>query len=109
MVRRSVDFPAPFGPSTAVIPRSGTERLTPSSAVTPPYATRSDSTASIGALRRGKPLAQVGVRDRLVALNGRRSTGGDEPAEVEDVDLLADGHDEVEPVLDQCDRHPGAQ
>ena len=31
----SVDLPAPFGPITAVMPRAGTARLTPSTAVNP--------------------------------------------------------------------------
>src|SRR5690348_13853246 len=65
----SVDFPAPFSPTTAwIMPRS-TSRLRPSRAVTPPYRFLRSRTETRGAIRkpcgagtpRAPPLFNVGL------------------------------------------------
>src|SRR5579859_1154218 len=111
IARSSVDFPAPLGPSTAVMPWFGTRRLTPSNAVTPPYATRNVSTSSIGPpVGRGRDFSpEICVGDGLVMPHLLRRAGSDEAAEVKNVDALTYRHDEIEPVLDESDRHPAAQ
>src|SRR5690348_17024266 len=111
MVRRRVDLPAPLGPSTAVMPRSGTRRLTPSSAVTPPYATCRPSTSSTGAasFRRGQLITEVCAGHRRVVLHVVRRPRSDHAAEVKNVHATANRHHEVQPVLDEGDRHPVAQ
>src|SRR5438270_12859314 len=115
-VRRSVVFPAPLAPSTAVIVPSRACSDTPSRARTAPYVVTTSSTVSIADLPRGHlggvgvdVLAEIGLEDRRVVTDLGRRTARDDAAEVEDDDPVADLHDQVHVVLHQQHGHPAAK
>src|SRR5438309_4907113 len=104
MVRTKVVLPAPLRPSTAGMAPWGTENETSSSATTPPYATVSSATSSMG-----HRLTEIGRGHVGVGTNFCRSPRRDDPAEVQDRDLVADGHHHVDVVRLTRDAHAGAK
>src|SRR5689334_24359921 len=87
MARSSAVLPAPLGPSTPTIARSGTSSETPRSTSIEVYPERSDSTDSIGRF-----LAQVGLDHRGVALDDRRRAFGDHRSEEHTSELQSQFH-----------------
>src|SRR5579864_3453149 len=104
MVLTSVVLPAPLAPSTAVMLPSGTDSVTWSSAMTPPYAT----VRSVISSMRNR-LAEVCVGDLAVGADLDGRAGGDHLPEVEHRDGVAHGHHHVDVVLDERDRHRRAK
>ena len=97
-----VDFPAPFGPMRPTISPGATSNDTPRTAGTPPYATSSPATSSelTVVLLHGR-LAEVGGRDVEVLPDLSRRPLRERPSLVEDLDAVADPHDERHVVVDQ--------
>src|ERR1700688_261183 len=104
MVLTRVVLPAPLAPSTAVTLPSGTDSDTLSSAMTPPYATVRSLISSMSDL-----LSEVCVGDLGVGADRVGQARRDHLAEVENGDGVAHRHHHVDVVLDQRDRHPRAQ
>src|SRR2546428_5346170 len=95
MARRSVDFPAPFGPTTPTNSPPSTVSETPFRIEALSYRTASSSTSSSGMRR-----PQVGLDDlRVLHHLGRRGVG-DELAVIDDDDAVDDRHQLLELVLD---------
>src|SRR5580698_2657746 len=103
MLASSVDLPAPFGPTTQVIPPSATVIETSCSTSPPPYPDTRPSTTSAGSppgdivvlLRR----AEIGVEHPGIAPDDVRRARGDHRPVVEDRHLAAQAHHEVHVVL----------
>src|SRR5579884_4313432 len=100
MVSSSVVLPAPLGPSSATISPLSTSRLTSLIAAIWPYSTRTRSARSSGT---ACLLAEIRGDDVGVAAHHVGRAAGDHPAEVEHVDVVAEGEHEVDVVLD--DQH----
>src|SRR5258708_29448939 len=98
--RRSVVLPAPLAPSNATTEASGTARVTSRSTVVSPYPAVTRSRRSIA-----KPLFRPEVRGTHDAARlrvGRRPLE-DALAKVENVEVLADRHDETHVVFYEQD------
>src|SRR6185312_11735358 len=101
----SVDFPAPFGPTSATISPRPTRMLTPSSAVACPYRTTSPATSSIP-IPHGGAAAEVGADHALVLGDVLRRAVGDDLTEVEHRDAVGQPDDEAHVVLDEQHGQP---
>src|SRR5262245_40075034 len=120
IVASSVDLPQPFGPTTQVMPRSATVRLTLCSTSPPPYPAVSPSMTSAAAAPLVGPViaflritfrgAEVSVEHAGVGPDRRRRAGRDDRAVVEHRDVMAQAHHELHVVLDNQERlAPGIQ
>src|SRR5579875_2652508 len=103
----SVDFPAPFGPTTQVIPPRATVSETPRRTSPPPYPATTPSTTRAGPsgivliLPRA---AEVGVEHPRIGPDDPGRPGGHHAARVHDGDPLAQPHHELHVVLDDQER-----
>src|SRR5438445_7768218 len=105
-------LPAPLAPMMPRLDPSGTEKLTPRTATTRPYATfrfrtTSPPEARVATLHRRLSfgvMAQVGLDHELVSGDVRRSAVGDHLPMRQDRDSFAKGHDQPHVVLDHDDR-----
>src|SRR5215218_3168150 len=97
--RSVVVFPAPFAPRRATTSPSSTVRETPCSAVIGPYRALTSRSSSSGTL-----LPEVGLDHLRVGAHLGGRALGDLPSEIENVDAVADRHDERHVVLHQEDR-----
>src|ERR1700687_5109107 len=104
MVLTRVVLPAPLAPSTAVMLPWGTDSVTLSSAMTPPYATVRSLISSMGDL-----LSEIRVGDVAVGADLVGGARRDHLAEVENGDGVAHGHHHIDVVLDEGDGHPRPQ
>src|SRR5438270_718119 len=102
-------LPAPFAPSTAVMPPCSTVRLTLSIARTGPYDALRSSTSSTGCESLAVSRAEVGLEHVRVLLHLRGRSARDQPARVEHHDLVANRHHEVHPMLDDKHGHCAAE
>src|SRR5438552_12157268 len=104
MARKSVVFPAPFGPTIATNSPLPTCRSTPSRARSPPYDTRTVSSCSTG-----RPLlAEIRFDHRRITRNGGRIADCANFAVVEDEQSVGKSHHRMHGVLDDHDRDPFA-
>src|SRR5215831_2447396 len=120
IVASRVDLPAPLGPTTQVIPPSGTVSDTPCSTSPPPYPatipsrTRAAARAAGGPGAPGSPGsagvivvlcgAEVGIEHPRVPPDGLRRPGRDHRSVVQDRDTPADAHHEIHVVLHDEER-----
>src|SRR5688572_2765668 len=107
MALSSVVLPAPFGPTIVTNSPSPTSSDTSASACSPPYATLSPETLSIG---RRNPLAEpalaeIGLDDGRIAHDVGGQAVGDAAAVVEDDQAVHELHDGVHRVLDDHHAH----
>src|ERR1700678_3656179 len=93
IARRRVVLPAPLAPSTAVIVPAGAVTDTSRSTVTAPYPPQTPVTCSDAGLLMQD--SQVGLGDERIGLNFRRAALGDQDAEVEHENVVADRHHQV--------------
>src|SRR3989337_1346495 len=95
IARKTVDFPAPFGPTRHTISPSWTDRLTPQRMSTPGMypATTFSSASMVGA-------PQVGFQDNRVVLDLGRLPFADLLSVIENDDILAEIHHQAHIVLD---------
>src|SRR5438270_1535110 len=106
--RSSVDLPAPLAPSRATTAPSPTSRETVSTARTRPYPALRLWTVSSDSGNGGPPLlrAEVGGDHGGIAHHRGRRTAGDDPPEVENVEVVGEREHEVDVVLDEDDGEP---
>src|SRR5437660_1739329 len=104
MARKSVVFPAPFGPTIATNSPLPTCRSTPSRARNPPYDTRTDSSCSTGR----PPLAEIRFDHRRIARHCGWIADCANFAVVEDEQSVGEPHHRMHGVLDDNDRDPSA-
>src|SRR4026209_29099 len=97
IVLSAVVLPAPFDPMSATSSPSATRMDTPWSERMLPYWTWTSWSSSMPG------LAEVGGDDLRVGTHGRRVALGDELAVVEDLDPIAQAHDERDVVGDEDD------
>ncbi len=74
--RAIVDFPAPFGPTSAVTEPAGTDKDTPNSARKRPYAAETSRSSSTG----GSTVAGIAVTEYGVTSGGAVTGSGPSPA-----------------------------
>src|SRR3954466_6614555 len=98
------DLPAPFGPTSPPISPFATVRSMPRTAGTPLYATCTRSRTSASDIATAPP--EIGIRDVDVLANLLRCPGRERPALVENVDAVADLHDQRDVVVDQEHARP---
>src|SRR5580704_14967271 len=103
MVASRVDLPAPFGPTTQVIPPSATVIDTSCSTSPPPYPETRPSTTRAGSPGAGIVVllrdAEIGVENPRVAPDDRGCPGRDHGPVVQHRDVAAQAHHEVHVVL----------
>src|SRR5438445_4930120 len=102
MTRRTVDLPAPFGPTMQVRMPSSMLRSTPCRMTPPPYPALTP-TSSRRAVISG---SQVGVENGRLLTHQVRPAGGYRPSPMQDDDFGAQVHDEAHVVLDHEERDP---
>src|SRR5207302_3446385 len=98
IARNVVVLPAPFEPSTATTSASSTLNVTPWSALIGPYRASTPFSSSSVLI---DLTAEIRVDHALIALHLGRRPARDRAAEVEDVNVVGDAHDEVHVVLDE--------
>src|SRR5436190_488659 len=110
IVRRVVDLPAPFDPMSATSSPWLTRSETPCNARIAPYRTWTSCSSSIGvtaAIDAGSDiaaLAEVGGDDGGIGPHGGRWPVGDDPAVIQDLDAVAQVHDQRDVMRDEDDR-----
>src|SRR5215471_15484883 len=118
MTASRVDFPAPFGPTTQVIPPCATRRDTPRRTSPPPYPATRPVTSSAqgvcavpgdsgcGAVIVFLCRSEVGVEHPAVVADLLRRAGDHRVPVVEDGHLVTQAHHELHVVLHDEERGP---
>src|SRR5262245_61983121 len=116
IVLKSVDFPAPFGPTSVTNRPPGTDSVTSVRARKPPYATERPFTSSIPRprpsvgdsrlciLARHPLLAEIGLDHGMILDDGARQAGREDAAMIEHDEPVGQAHHGVHRVLDDADR-----
>src|SRR5215467_9084940 len=118
IVASRVDFPAPFGPTTQVIPPGATWMDTPRRTSPPPYPATTPATSSAQASGAGPGdsgcggvivflcRSEVGVKHAAVVADLLRRAGDHRVPVVEDGHLVTQAHHELHVVLHDEERRP---
>src|SRR3954454_4955522 len=107
IVRSNEVLPAPLAPSTAVTLPCATSSDTSSTARTGPYEETTPVSSSIAALL--VVGAEIGVEHGVIRADFTRRARGDDPAGIEHRPPVGHRHDEVHPMLDEHHRHRALQ
>src|SRR5258706_12636414 len=101
MARRTVDFPAPLGPTRQVIRPAATSRSRPRSTSPCPYPATTPRSCSAASTS----VSEIRVEDGRVVLDGERVPARDRVTAIQHDHRVAEPHHEAHLVLDDEERH----